>query len=119
MVLRKPFRTQPPLAERRSGRDRRQVDKGPPGGRDRRVNIEPRRPEVVELEVSVSEWLALQEATSPIDSASPAEAVAAASTDGPVGPARADRPAAARSAQPAQPAQPAEPVRATRPGRVR
>jgi hypothetical protein len=62
MVLRKPFRSQPAAIERRSGRDRRQVDKGPPSGRDRRVGLEPRRPEVVELEVSVSEWLALQEA---------------------------------------------------------
>lgn len=53
----------PPLVERRSGRDRRQVDKGPPGGRERRVSVEPRKPEVVEREVSPSEWDALLDVT--------------------------------------------------------
>lgn len=42
--------------ERRSGRDRRGKDKGPPTGRDRRVGMEPRRPEVTEVEFSPSEW---------------------------------------------------------------
>ena len=48
-------------AERRSGRDRRQTDKGPPGRADRRRVAEPRKPEVSELEVSDSEWGALAE----------------------------------------------------------
>jgi len=47
--------------ERRSGRDRRQLDKGPPGRVDRRRVAEPRKPEVSELEVSESEWGALAE----------------------------------------------------------
>lgn len=50
----------PPI-ERRSGRDRRQVDKGPPNGRERRLGMEPRKPEVVELEMTTSEWAALSE----------------------------------------------------------
>lgn len=45
--------------ERRSGADRRRVDKGPPGGHERRRIIEPRRPEVAELEMSESEWAQL------------------------------------------------------------
>jgi len=48
-------------AERRSGRDRRQVDKGPPGRVERRRVAEPRKPEVSELEVTESEWGALAE----------------------------------------------------------
>jgi hypothetical protein len=50
----------PPI-ERRSGVDRRKVDKGPPGGRERRLGMEPRKPEVVEIEMSSSEWAALSE----------------------------------------------------------
>ena len=46
--------------DRRKGGDRRKIDKGPPGRRDRRVNPEPRKPEVDELEVSVSDWARLQ-----------------------------------------------------------
>jgi hypothetical protein len=42
--------------ERRSGRDRRRVDKAPPGGHERRRSVEPRRPEVEELDISPSEW---------------------------------------------------------------
>ncbi len=45
--------------ERRSGADRRRVDKGPPGGRERRRLVEPRRPQVEELEMSESEWAQL------------------------------------------------------------
>ena len=50
-----------PPVERRSGRDRRQVDKGPPTGRERRLGMEPRKPEVVEIEMTNSEWAALSE----------------------------------------------------------
>ncbi|MBI3155636.1 MAG: hypothetical protein HYZ20_09515 [Burkholderiales bacterium] len=46
--------------ERRCGRDRRRADRGPPRGRERRVGVEPRGPEVVEMEVSDEEWAALQ-----------------------------------------------------------
>jgi hypothetical protein len=45
-----------PTADRRSGRDRRRVDRGPPGGRERRVGIEPRGPEVVEIEITPEDW---------------------------------------------------------------
>ncbi|QTN23266.1 hypothetical protein HZ992_24700 [Rhizobacter sp. AJA081-3] len=48
-------------AERRSGTDRRRADKGPPGRVDRRRVVEPRKPEVAELDVSDSEWGALTE----------------------------------------------------------
>lgn len=51
----------PSKSNRRSGADRRKVDKSPPGGRDRRVNLEPRQPDVVERELTPSEWAALQE----------------------------------------------------------
>jgi hypothetical protein len=52
--------------ERRSGRDRRQRDEAPPGGRDRRRGLEPRRPEVMELELTPSQWDALHEAAFPV-----------------------------------------------------
>ena len=45
--------------DRRSGVDRRQVDKGPPGRHERRQSLESRQPEVVELELSNSAWTAL------------------------------------------------------------
>jgi len=48
-------------AERRSGRDRRRVDVGPPGRFDRRRGVEQRRPEVVEIEMSNTEWAALSD----------------------------------------------------------
>jgi hypothetical protein len=41
--------------------DRRKVDKGPPGGRERRVSLEPRKPDVIERELTPSEWATLQE----------------------------------------------------------
>jgi hypothetical protein len=46
-------------SERRSGKDRRLVDTGPRGRHDRRRHLEPRRPEVVELEMTDSEWAEL------------------------------------------------------------
>lgn len=51
--------------ERRSGRDRRGKDKGSPTGRDRRVGMEPRRPEVTEVEFSPSEWERMEAAFKP------------------------------------------------------
>lgn len=46
-------------AERRTGRDRRIEDRGPPGKHERRRGIESRKPDVVEREMSDSEWTAL------------------------------------------------------------
>jgi len=43
-------------AERRSGVDRRQRDVGPPDGWERRRSVEPRKPEVTELEFTPSQW---------------------------------------------------------------
>jgi hypothetical protein len=48
-------------AERRSGTDRRRVDVGPPGRFDRRRGVEQRRPEVLEIEMSNTEWAALSD----------------------------------------------------------
>ena len=56
-ITRKTVTTAPPV-DRRSGKDRRQVDGNPPG-RERRRNVEPRKPEVVELDLTPSEWGAL------------------------------------------------------------
>ena len=53
-------------AERRAGNDRRRRDVGPPGRHERRRGLEARKPEVVELEISESEWAALNEATMPM-----------------------------------------------------
>lgn len=57
--------TTPSRVERRSGVDRRQVDNGPPDGRERRRAIEPRKPEVIEREPTPSEWAILQETVPP------------------------------------------------------
>jgi hypothetical protein len=48
-----------PSTDRRSGTDRRDVDAPPPGQRERRRGLEARKPEVVELDMSDSEWAAL------------------------------------------------------------
>jgi hypothetical protein len=50
--------------EQRCGQDRRQIDNGPPGKHERRRGLEPRMPEVVEREMSNSEWTALSETPS-------------------------------------------------------
>jgi hypothetical protein len=47
--------------ERRSGSDRRRAEKGPPGVRERRRTLEARKPEVSEIEMTASEWIALTE----------------------------------------------------------
>lgn len=52
--------------DRRSGVDRRQKDLGPPRGIERRKGIEPRKPEVTEIEITPSEWGRLQEALEPL-----------------------------------------------------
>lgn len=49
----------PPATDRRSGADRRRTEKGPPGLAERRRGVEPRQPEVVELDMSESQWSAL------------------------------------------------------------
>ena len=45
--------------DRRSGRDRRQEEKGPPSSFERRRAIEARQPEMVELQVTEEELKAL------------------------------------------------------------
>jgi hypothetical protein len=45
------------IVERRSGRDRRQSDRGSPTGVERRRCAEKRKPELVELAISDSDWL--------------------------------------------------------------
>lgn len=51
-----------PKTERRAGKDRRKVDKGPqPGKRERRIHLESRKPDVQELEVTPSAWAELCE----------------------------------------------------------
>jgi len=70
--------TPDPRAERRSGQDRRRAEAGPPGVAERRRAVEPRLPETVELEMSISQWQSLSQGagpatrTSPADPASPA-----------------------------------------------
>ena len=52
--------------DRRSGADRRKEDKGPPkGGRERRISVEPRKPEVQEVEISPSDWASLTDLLPP------------------------------------------------------
>jgi hypothetical protein len=54
-----------PPVERRAGADRRRVDALPVGQRDRRRRVEARKPEVVELDLTEAEWLALSGQTPP------------------------------------------------------
>jgi len=51
--------------DRRSGVDRRKVDVGPPGKVDRRRGLEPRKPDVIEINMSASEWGALSKDPAP------------------------------------------------------
>ena len=54
--------------DRRSGLDRRKVDLGPPAGKpERRRSVEARKPEVVELDMTNSEWTALEGGTQRAD----------------------------------------------------
>jgi hypothetical protein len=50
----------PARADRRSGIDRRKADVKY-AGKDRRRGVESRKPEVVELDMSTSEWTALNQ----------------------------------------------------------
>jgi len=42
--------------ERRSGKDRRQDDGDLPGGKERRRQVESRKPEIVEVELNEADW---------------------------------------------------------------
>jgi len=42
--------------ERRSGKDRRQKDGSSPSGHERRENVEQRKPELEEINLSLDEW---------------------------------------------------------------
>ena len=48
-------------SDRRTGKDRRNAEAGPPGKRERRTTLEARKPQVVELEMSPSEWAAFSD----------------------------------------------------------
>jgi hypothetical protein len=48
--------SQPGSIERRSGNDRRRRESVPPASWERRRAIEPRKPEVAELEMTPSQW---------------------------------------------------------------
>lgn len=45
----------PNVQDRRTGKDRRQEEQGPPSGYERRRSVEPRKPEVTELDLSEDE----------------------------------------------------------------
>jgi hypothetical protein len=55
----------PPHGDRRSGVDRRKVDAGPPGKVERRRSLESRKPDVIEITMSDSEWGALSKSVPP------------------------------------------------------
>jgi len=55
----------PSGGDRRSGADRRNADLPPPGKVDRRRSVESRKPEVVEIEMTNSEWDSLDRGVSP------------------------------------------------------
>ena len=57
----------PRVGDRRSGVDRRKVDVGPPGNLERRRSLESRKPDVIEIEMTNSEWGALQKPLPPKD----------------------------------------------------
>lgn len=51
--------------DRRTGADRRKLDTTPPGKVERRRSVESRQPDVVEIEMSPSEWRALKQELMP------------------------------------------------------
>jgi hypothetical protein len=65
MTPKPPTTVQPLTKERRSGADRRSVDIDRPGKKDRRRAVDPRKPDVVELEMTNSEWTALNQSPAP------------------------------------------------------
>jgi hypothetical protein len=46
----------PRTTDRRTGIDRRRVDLGPPKGIERRRSVEPRKPDVQEVDLTASDW---------------------------------------------------------------
>jgi hypothetical protein len=54
-------KSQPGSIERRTGNDRRRRETSPPASWERRRAIEPRKPEVAELEMTPSQWDALHD----------------------------------------------------------
>jgi hypothetical protein len=54
-------KSRPGSTERRSGNDRRRRESTPPASWERRRAIEPRKPEVAELEMTTSQWDALHD----------------------------------------------------------
>jgi hypothetical protein len=54
-----------PEVERRTGADRRQVELGAPNGQERRRGLEPRKVDVQEVDLTLSDW-ALFEAGTPL-----------------------------------------------------
>ena len=50
-----------PTAERRSGIDRRSIDLDRAGRPERRRGIEARKPDVIEIDMTASEWMALSD----------------------------------------------------------
>lgn len=65
-----------PAAERRSGVDRRRVDLDRAGRPERRRGVEARKPDVIEIDMTPSEWMALSDepATLPEPPAKPSRA---------------------------------------------
>ena len=56
----------PPEADRRADANRRHLDIALPAGqRDRRRGLEARKPEVIEIDMSASEWDALSDLPAP------------------------------------------------------
>ncbi|MBX3603626.1 MAG: hypothetical protein KF788_00055 [Piscinibacter sp.] len=55
--------------DRRTGGDRRHADQGPPGLHERRTGLEPRQPDVHEVELTPSQWAQLFGGTPPADPA--------------------------------------------------
>jgi hypothetical protein len=52
-----------PLVERRSGAERRQVELGAPNGQERRRGVEPRKVEVQEVDLTLSDWARFEAGT--------------------------------------------------------
>lgn len=54
-----------PVADRRSGADRRHVEGSPPGKHERRRRTEARQPDVTEIEMTEAEWIKLSQELTP------------------------------------------------------
>jgi hypothetical protein len=61
--------------ERRSGSDRRLRESTPPGAWERRRSVEPRKPEVAELDITPSQWDLLHGDAFPAANGKPSENV--------------------------------------------